>query len=201
LNTKEKTYKFSGEYSIGDHTLTAGAGQSFTLSEDSIAHYLESLDSSTPLAFSFSGQRGVTIGHIDVGSTGSASISSAASLTNDGQPGSSIAAGTVTLTAGSAGSIGASGSGNAISLAGTTALTLSTGRDAFVASDTALTDLTVTCTNTTTARSRTSSARGLRVLNTTSVTKGPSTTSTPRISTNKSDTPDMEPKGAGYQRR
>lgn len=25
LNTKEKTYKFSGEYSIGDHTITAGA--------------------------------------------------------------------------------------------------------------------------------------------------------------------------------
>ena len=140
-----------GSGSTGAMAITAGAGQSFTLSEDMAAHYVESVDSSTPLAFSFSGQRGVTIGHIDVGSTGSASISSAASLTNDGQPGSSIAAGTVTLTAGSAGSIGATGSGNGISLEGTTALTLSTGRDAFVASDTALTDLTIASTNTTTA--------------------------------------------------
>ena len=140
-----------GSGSSGSIAITAGAGQTFTISEDGTAHYLESVDSSTPLAFSFSGQRGVKIGHIDVGSAGSATIGSAASLVNDGVGGSSIAAGTVSLTAGSAGSIGATGSGNAISLEGTAALTLSAGRNVFVASDTALTDLAITSTNATTA--------------------------------------------------
>jgi len=140
-----------GSGSSGAIAITAGAGQNFTISEDSTAHYVESVDSSTPLAFSFAGQRGVKIGHVDVGSAGSASISSAADLINDGVSGSSIAAGTVSLTAGTAGSIGATGSGNAISLEGSTALTLSAGRNFFATSDAALTDLTITSTNTTTA--------------------------------------------------
>jgi trimeric autotransporter adhesin len=140
-----------GSGSSGSMAITAGAGQNFTISEDSTAHYVESVDSSTPLAFSFAGQRGVKIGHIDVGVAGSASISSAADLVNDGVSGSSIAAGTVSLTAGTAGSIGATGSGNALSLEGSTALALSAGRNFFATSDTALTDLTITSTNTTTA--------------------------------------------------
>jgi filamentous hemagglutinin family protein len=138
-----------GSGSSGSMAITAGAGQNFTISEDGTAHYVESVDSSTPLAFSFSGQRGVKIGHIDVGAAGSASISSAADLINDGVSGSSIGAGTVSLTAGTSGSIGATG--NAISLEGTTALTLSAGRNFFATSDAALTDLAITSTNTTTA--------------------------------------------------
>ena len=140
-----------GSGSTGSLAISGVSGQSFTLSEDGSNHYVESVDSSTPLAFSFSGQRGVKVGHIDVGSAGSASISSAASLTNDGVSGSSIAAGTVSLTAGSAGSIGATGSGNGFSLEGTTALTLSAGRNFFASSDAALANLAITSTNTTTA--------------------------------------------------
>ncbi|MEO6280661.1 filamentous hemagglutinin N-terminal domain-containing protein [Roseateles sp.] len=139
-----------GSGSSGSMAITAGAGQNFTLSEDGTEHYVQAVSSSTPLAFSFSGQRNVKIGNIGVGSAGSASISSAASLTNDGVSGSGIAAGTVSLTAGTAGSIGAAGSGNAISLEGSTALTLSAGRNFFASSDTALTDLAITSTNTTT---------------------------------------------------
>ncbi len=140
-----------GSGSSGSLAISGVSGQSFTLSEDATDHYVQAVASSTPLAFSFSGARGVRIGHVDVGSAGSATISSAASLTNDGVPGSRIAAGTVSLTAGSAGSIGAAGSGNAMALEGSTALTLSTGRNAFVASDAALTELTITSTNSTTA--------------------------------------------------
>jgi filamentous hemagglutinin family protein len=140
-----------GSGSSGSIAISAGAGQTFTMSEDGSQHYLQDVSSSTPLAFSFSGQRAVKVGSIDVGAAGSASISSATDLVNDGQVGTSIAAGTVALTAGTAGSIGASGSGNAISLEGTTALTLSAGRNFFVASDGALADLGITSTNTTTA--------------------------------------------------
>jgi filamentous hemagglutinin family protein len=139
-----------GSGSSGSIAISGGAGQTFTVSEDGTEHYLQQIDSATPLAFSFSGQRNVKVGSIDVGSAGSASISSAASLVNDGVSGSAIAAGTVSLTAGTAGSIGATGSGNGFSLEGTTALTLSAGRNFFVASDAALTDLTVASTNTTT---------------------------------------------------
>ncbi|WP_417069668.1 filamentous hemagglutinin N-terminal domain-containing protein [Niveibacterium terrae] len=140
-----------GTGSSGSIAITAGAGQHFTISEDGSAHYLELVDSSTPLAFSFAGQRNVKVGSIDVGNAGSASISSAADLSNDGMPGSSIVAGRVSLTAGTAGSIGATGAGNGFSLEGTTALTLNAGRNFFAASDSALTDLAITSTNTTTA--------------------------------------------------
>ncbi|MES2717334.1 MAG: filamentous hemagglutinin N-terminal domain-containing protein [Pseudomonadota bacterium] len=137
-----------GSGSSGSLAVTAGAGQTFSLSEDGSSHHLETVDSNTALAFSFAGQRSVRIGQIDVGSTGSASISSASSLANDGTPGAGIAAGTVALTSGTTSSIGAVG--DAISLAGSTRLTLSTGRNAHVTSDTALSDLAITSTNATT---------------------------------------------------
>ena len=137
-----------GSGSSGTYAISAGGGQTFNITEDGSAHNLTQVTSSTPLAFSFSGQRNVNVGDIDVGTAGSATLSSAANIANSGT-GSSIAAGTVSLTAGSAGSIGASG--NAIALEGTTALTLSAGRNFYAASDTALTDLTINSTNTTTA--------------------------------------------------
>jgi len=136
-----------GSGSSGTYAINTGGGQTFNITEDGSAHNLTQVTSSTPLAFSFSGQRSVNVGDIDVGAAGSATLSSAANIANSGT-GSSIAAGTVSLTAGSAGSIGASG--NAIALEGTTALTLSAGRNFYAASDTALTDLTINSTNTTT---------------------------------------------------
>jgi filamentous hemagglutinin family protein len=138
-----------GSGSAGSIGITAGGGQSFAITEDSASHYLQGVSSATPLAFSFSGQRGVKVGNVSVGAAGSASIASAADVVADGVPGSAITAGTVSLTAGSAGSIGAAG--NAIALQGTTALSLSAGRNFFVGSDAALASLTLASTNTTTA--------------------------------------------------
>ena len=138
-----------GSGSAGSIAISAGAGQSFTITEDAGAHDVQAVSSSTPLAFSFSGQRDVQIGAISVGATGSASFTSTTNLLNSTAPSAGISAGTVSLTSGSAGSIGTSGS--AIALTGTSALTLSTGRNAYVAGDVALTDLSITSTNTTTA--------------------------------------------------
>ena len=134
--------------SAGSINITSGGGQLFNLSEDGSAHSLTQVASATPLAFSFSGQRTVNVGDIDVGAAGSATLATSASIANSGG-GSSIAAGTVSLTAGTGGSIGSAG--NAIALEGTTGLTLSAGRDTHVASDTALANLGITSTNTTTA--------------------------------------------------
>lgn len=137
-----------GSGSAGSIAITSGGGQVFNLSEDAGAHSLTQVTSGTPLAFSFSGQRNLNVGDIDVGAAGSATLATSASIANSGG-GSSIAAGTVSLTAGSAGSIGSSG--NAIALEGTTGLTLSAGRNFYASSDTALANLTLTSTNTTTA--------------------------------------------------
>ena len=138
-----------GSNSAGSISIGAVAGQSFGITEDTSAHDLQSVSSSTPLAFTFSGQRDVKVGAIAVGAGGSASISSAANVLNSAVVGAGISAGTVSLGSGTAGSIGASGS--AIALTGTSALTISTGRDAYVSSDAALTDLSITSTNATTA--------------------------------------------------
>jgi filamentous hemagglutinin family protein len=134
--------------SSGLLAITSGGGQVFNISEDGSAHSLTQATSATPLAFSFSGQRAVNIGDIDVGAAGSATLTSSTSIANSGV-GSSIAAGTVSLTAGTSGSIGTSTS--AIALEGTTGLTLSAGRNAYVSSDSALANLAITSTNTTTA--------------------------------------------------
>lgn len=136
-----------GSGSTGSIAITAGAGQSFTITEDASEHLLQAVSSGTPLDFSFSGQRTVKVSDLDVGAAGSVTIASATSVVDDGQAGTGIAAGTVSLTAGTAGSIGASGSGNAISLEGTTSLALSAGRDIFASSDTSLTDLSIASTS------------------------------------------------------
>jgi filamentous hemagglutinin family protein len=140
--------------SAGSIAISSGGGQLFNISEDGSAHSLTQVTSATPLAFSFSGQRNVNVGDIDLGAAGSATLASSTSIANVGV-GSSIAAGTVSLTAGTSGSIGSSG--NAIALEGTTALTLSAGRNTHVASDSALTSLTISSTNTTTAAGTASS--------------------------------------------
>lgn len=138
-----------GAGAAGSYAINGVGGQTFSLADTGSAHELNGISSTSPLAFSFAGARDVRIGTIDVGAGGSASISSAASLLHGAAPGARITAGTVSLTAGAGGSIG--DAGQAIALSGTTALSLSTGRHAFVASDATLVDLSLTSTNTTTA--------------------------------------------------
>lgn len=135
----------------GTMAITAGAGQVFALDEENGTHHLHTVTSTTPLAFGFTGPYTVKIGQVDVGAAGSATIASAADIVNIGSPGDGIAAGTVSLTSGTNGSIGTSWTGATIALTGTTALTLSTGQNAYVSSSSALTDLAITSTNTTTA--------------------------------------------------
>ncbi|MES2887743.1 MAG: filamentous hemagglutinin N-terminal domain-containing protein [Pseudomonadota bacterium] len=135
--------------SQGTLALTAGAGQSFALSEDAGSHTLTQVSSSTPLAFSFVGQRSVNLGTLNVGAAGTVGVSSASGDIANTGPGSSITAGTVALTAGTAGSIGDSVS--SVALHGTTDLTLSAGRHMHVASDTTLSNLALTSTNATTS--------------------------------------------------
>ena len=106
--------------------ITAGAGQVFALDEENGTHHLHTVTSTTPLAFGFTGPYTVKIGQVDVGAAGSATIASAADIVNIGSPGDGIAAGTVSLTSGTNGSIGTSWTGATIALTGTTALTLST---------------------------------------------------------------------------
>lgn len=123
------------------------AGQTFALTEDALGHTLTQVGSASPLDFSFSGSRIVRVGQIDVGAAGSATLAGS-NIVNAGT-GNGITAGTVSLTANTAGSIGASA--DAIALHGTTALTASAGRNVFVTDDTALASLAITSTNTTTA--------------------------------------------------
>jgi len=135
--------------SAGTISIGTAAGQSVVISEDAGSHDLQQVSSSTPLAFSFSGQRSVKVGQLDLGAAGSATLTSTTDIGNDAASGSYIAAGTVGLTAGSAYAIGTST--NAIALQGTTSLTASAGRNMYVADDSALANLTLTSTNTTTA--------------------------------------------------
>jgi filamentous hemagglutinin family protein len=137
--------------SPGTVALTSAGGQVFTLTEDGNAHRLQTVTSASPLAFSFSGNRNVEVGSIDVGATGSATLSSLASLVDDGVAGTKVSAGTVGLKAGGSGSVGATGAGNAIALEGTSVLSVEAGRNVYAGTDTALTGLSATSTNATTA--------------------------------------------------
>ncbi|HSI46755.1 MAG TPA: filamentous hemagglutinin N-terminal domain-containing protein [Ideonella sp.] len=135
--------------SAGTISIGTAAGQSVLITEDAGSHDLQQVSSSTPLAFSFSGQRSVKVGQLDLGAAGSATLTSTTDIGNDAVYGSYIAAGTVGLTAGSAYSIGTSTS--AIALQGTTVLNASAGRNVYIADDSTLTDLNLISTNTTTA--------------------------------------------------
>jgi filamentous hemagglutinin family protein len=129
--------------------LTAGAGQTFTITEGGGTHTLSTVTSTSPLAFGFTGTGSVNVGTIDVGTAGSASVTSTLGSVANVDANSSITAGTVALAAGTSGSVGTSTS--AIALHGTTGLTVTAGRNAFVADDTTLSQLAITSTNTTTA--------------------------------------------------
>ncbi len=129
--------------------ITAGAGQTVAITESGGNHTLATVTSSSPLAFGFTGTGSVNVGNIDVGAAGSAAVTSTGGSVANVGTSSAITAGTVALAAGTAGSVGTSTS--AIALHGTTDLTLTAGRNAFVADDTALSRLAVTSTNTTTA--------------------------------------------------
>ncbi|MCW2241359.1 filamentous hemagglutinin N-terminal domain-containing protein [Azospirillum canadense] len=138
----------------GSISISTVVGQSFALSDSSSQSTLQTVTSTTPLNFSYSAGRTVKIGTINVGSGGSvtvASTSSSGAITNDGNSGSKITAGTVSLTAGSSASVGSTATGGAISL-DTANLILSAGQDFAVNNNgRALSSLSITSTNFTTA--------------------------------------------------
>lgn len=127
------------------------SGQTFTLSEDGSAHHLQVVDSSAPLAFSFTGVRELRVGTITAGAAGSITLAGTSHIVSDGSAGAGLAAGTVSLAAGGTGSIGTSLAG--LQLDGTTTLSLSAGRDIFAATNTTLGSLAITSTNATTTAS------------------------------------------------
>ncbi|MFY9476240.1 MAG: filamentous hemagglutinin N-terminal domain-containing protein [Aquabacterium sp.] len=135
--------------SYGTVDITAGAGQTFNISGSNDNHTLTEVSSTSPLAFGFSGTGLVSVGTIDVGTAGKASVTSTGGSIANIDTDSSITAGTVALAAGTGGSIGTSTS--AIDLRGTTDLSLTAGRNVHVDTDVALAKLAIQSTNSTTA--------------------------------------------------
>jgi len=131
--------------SYGAVDITAGAGQTFDISGSNDNHTLTEVSSTSPLAFGFSGTGLVSVGTIDVGAAGSASVTSTGGSIANVDTDSAITAGTVALAAAASGSIGTSTS--AIELHDTTDLSLTAGRNQFVNNDTTLARLAITSTN------------------------------------------------------
>ncbi|SAI65362.1 Heme:hemopexin utilization protein A [Bordetella ansorpii] len=133
-----------------------GTGQTFTLSDDGAYYHLTQVLSTSPLAFSFTaGYKSVLVGDIDVGTAGSVKLTATnGNVANEDleNPGS-IRAGKVTLSAGSGYSLGSADEGGALQVSDTTDLDLTAGRNMFVASDTALSRLAITSTDTNRATS------------------------------------------------
>ena len=129
----------------GTIDITAGAGQVFNISESGGNHVLTEVSSTSPLTFGFNGAGSVSVGTIDVGAAGKASVTSTGGSIANIDTDSSITAGTVALAAGTGGSIGTSTS--AIELHGTTDLSLTAGRNLFVNDDATLAKLAITSTN------------------------------------------------------
>ena len=134
--------------SYGTVDITAGAGQTFNIIGSNDNHTLTEVSSTSPLAFGFSGTGLVSVGTIDVGTAGKASVTSTGGSIANIDTDSSITAGTVALAAGTGGSIGTSTS--AITLHETTDLSLTAGRHIHVDADVALAKLAIKSTNTTT---------------------------------------------------
>lgn len=123
------------------------SGQTFTLSEDGSAHHLQAVDSTSALAFSFTGVRDLRVGAIDTGAAGSITLAGSGHIFSDGSAGAGLRAGTVSLTAGSGGSIGSSTA--SMQLDGSTTLSLSAGRDIYATSNATLGSLSITSSNAT----------------------------------------------------
>lgn len=130
----------NGVYGITAPNLTA-----FTLTDDGLGIHLTDIASSTNLDFGFTANnKNLLVGNIDAGANGKVSLASVQNISNDNpaSPGV-IRAATVTLTAGSNGSIGSSITGGTLALSGTSALSLTAGNNMYVGSDTVLRSLTI----------------------------------------------------------
>ncbi len=128
-----------GSYAITAHNLSA-----FTLTDDANGIHLKDIASSSDLDFAFSANgKHLLVGNVDAGAAGKVSLVSAGNIANDdlANPGA-IRAATVSLTAGSSGSIGSSATGGTLALNGTSALSL-TGNNFYVGSDTVLNKLAI----------------------------------------------------------
>ena len=119
-------------------------GQSFTITPSSSNYLIQSVTTGTPLNFSFTSGAAIQVGAIATDGGAAALASTGGAITDDGDPTTFITAPTVSLSA--AGSIG--DAVNAIALSGTSALTLKTGGNIYVTSDTALATLALTETAT-----------------------------------------------------
>jgi hypothetical protein len=128
----------------GSYAITAPNLSAFTLTDDANGIHLKDIASSSNLDFSFSANnKHMLVGNIDTGAGGKVSLVSGGNIANDdlANPGA-IRAATVSLTAGSSGSIGSSATGGTLALNGTSALSL-TGNNFYVGSDTALNKLAI----------------------------------------------------------
>ncbi|MBR8656315.1 filamentous hemagglutinin N-terminal domain-containing protein, partial [Achromobacter sp. Marseille-Q0513] len=130
----------SASYAITAPNLTA-----FTLTDDASGIRLQNIGSATNLDFGFtSNGRSLLVGNIDTGANGKVSLSSDQSIVNDDPANRGvIRAGTVALSSGWNGNIGAAGTGGAIALSGTSALALTAVNNIYVASDTVLRSLSI----------------------------------------------------------
>ena len=113
------------------------------ISDSGSQFYLQAIDSSTALAFSFTGSHSIKLGTISTDGAAASITATSGSITADGVATTNITAPTVTLSAAN-GSIGASGTSGAIALSGTTSLTLTTGANVYVSDDTSLASLALT---------------------------------------------------------
>ncbi len=136
----------TGKGSAATVSLVDGNIGSFAVDNAGGAYYLQNISALGALNFSFTGNASnIRVGHIDTAG-GSASLSSAGSISADGGTGTHIAANTVALKAG--GSIGASGDNNTLLLSGTRNLSLEAAGNFYVSADRALNSLALTVNNT-----------------------------------------------------
>ncbi|MFF7057996.1 filamentous hemagglutinin N-terminal domain-containing protein [Achromobacter spanius] len=129
----------------GSYAITAPNLTAFTLTDDANGIHLKDIASSSNLDFAFSANgKNLLVGNIDAGAAGKVSLVSAGNIANDdlANPGA-IRAATVSLTAGSSGSIGSPATGGTLALNGTSALSLTAGNSFYVASDTVLRSLAI----------------------------------------------------------
>lgn len=129
----------------GAYWITAPNLTSFTISDDAGGLHLRDIASSTDLDFGFNGvNKNVLVGNIDTGANGTVRLASGLNIANDDPANrGAIRAATVSLTAGSSGSIGSAVAGGALALTGTSSLSLTSGNNVYVDSDTVLRSLSI----------------------------------------------------------
>ncbi|WP_345250476.1 filamentous hemagglutinin N-terminal domain-containing protein, partial [Pigmentiphaga soli] len=136
----QSNYTYDSTFSISAPHLA------LQMNDDGSLYYLQSIGSSDgPLAFSFRGNHDIRLGSIQTNG-GSADIgTSFGNIANDGNGGINVEGRNVTLST-SYGSIGAGGSSGAITLSGTSALSMAASGNFYVTDDRALTDLALNST-------------------------------------------------------